>query len=77
MTQDSIAPVPEVVKKTQREFFGAYIYFRIRLSFSFMISENSGVRKYGADLPPTFNTTSSDITGPTVKFNIQVSFIYS
>ena len=41
-------PVPEAVRNTQREAFGAPSRPSISFSFSSIVLENSGVRKYGA-----------------------------
>ena len=72
ITTDSIAPVPEVVRKTHLLFSGASRKESISFSFSSIICENSGVLKYGTDSLVIFKTAGADITGPTVKFNISV-----
>ena len=70
MTTASMAPVPDAVRKTQREPSGACSKSSIARSHLKTTSENSGVRKYGAPWPATESTSSGLITGPTVKFSI-------
>jgi hypothetical protein len=49
---------------------GAFENFSINCSFSSITAENSGVLKYGTCSPPTAQTWSLHITGPTVKLSI-------
>ena len=70
MMTASMAPVPDAVRKTQREPSGACSKSSIARSHRRTTSENSEVRKYGASWPATESTSSGLITGPTVKFNI-------
>jgi hypothetical protein len=49
---------------------GAFANFSMNCSFSNIKAENSGVLKYGTCSPPTAQTCSLHMTGPTVKLSM-------
>ena len=67
ITDASMEAVPEPVMNTTRASSSAFANSFISCSFSFIVAENSEVRKYGTCSAPISLTASADITGPTVK----------